>query len=201
MGDTQIGITGNSSESQDPYTMIIDLKRIKDVYNFNFKLRGINVHDTIHIVASQVAQLALSISLNDICIRTDISQTYLSGNYAVYKNITGLNSSMSDWVRLDRTTSKGTDYPSESKKYIKDKLLYILGNNEHPDESTGRRDIGTESTFRLIYGRYNSELTLNEQTIETVNCLKVNFKDDPNEELNNNYSGKISLLRCVDATG
>ena len=132
LGDTQIGITGNSSESQDPYSMIIDLKRIKTVYNIDFNL-----------------------------YTTD----------------------------------------TESKKYIKDKLLYILGNNEHPDESTGRRDIGTESTFRLIYGRYNSELTLNEQTIETVDCLKVNFKDDPNEELNNNYSGKISLLRCVDATG
>lgn len=135
LGDTQIGITGNSSESQDPYTMIIDLKRIKDVYNFDFMLCGTN---------------------------------------------------------------------TESKKYIKDKLLYILGNNEHPDGATGRRNIGGEdgeSTFRLIYGKYNATPALNEQTIETVNCIKVNFSNTPKDELNNKYTGKISLLRCVDATG
>ena len=207
MGDTQIGITGNSSESQDPYTMIIDLKRIKTVYNIDFNLYGINVHDTIVTVANQAAQLAISLTApdnlkkGDICIRTDLEQTYLHENFAVYKNITGLNSSMSDWERLDRTTSTGDDYPSDSKKYIKDKLLYILGNNEHPDESTGRRDIGTESTFRLIYGKYNATTALNEQVIDTVNCIKVNFSDKPEEELNEFYSGKISLLRCVDATG
>jgi len=132
LGDTQIGITGNSSSSQDPYSMIIDLKRIKTVYNIDFNL-----------------------------YTTD----------------------------------------TESKKYIKDKLLYILGNNEHPDESTGRRDFETESTFRLIYGKYNATLALNEQVIDTVNCIKVNFSYKPEEELNDFYSGKISLLRCVDAMG
>ena len=58
-------------------------------------LPALAIVDT-YVAASQIAQLALTVQKGDICVRTDLSRTYI--------NTTGNNAAMSDWQELSTPT-------------------------------------------------------------------------------------------------